>query len=74
MSKYTPLWQWLQGQEEGLLTLTFDQIAAIAGCAMDHSFLTYKKEAAHYGWAVGKISKKNKTVVFEKQEDEERCL
>ena len=30
----------------------------------DHSFLTYKKELLEYGYKVGKISMKNKTVEF----------
>ena len=37
------------------LTLTFDEIAALAGTALDHSFLTRKKELPAYGYAVGKI-------------------
>ena len=33
-----------------------------------HSFLTYKKEAAQYGYQVGKISMKEKHITFQKME------
>ena len=47
----------------------FDQIQEIAGLPIDHSFLTYKKELKDYGFEVGKISLKNKTVNFKKLEE-----
>ena len=49
-------------------TLTFDEIAKIAGIAIDHSFLKYKKELTEYGYQVGKISMKEQTVIFNKVE------
>ena len=49
--------------------LSFDQIQEIAGLPIDHSFLTYKKELKDYGFEVGKISLKNKTVNFKKLEE-----
>ena len=33
---------------------------------INHSFLTYKKEAKEFGYEVGKISMKEKTVIFNK--------
>ena len=44
--------------------LTFAEIHNIAGIEIDHSFLTYKKELAQYGYKVGKISLKEQTVAF----------
>lgn len=44
MSKYDALWRYLQTSGQTQLTLTFDEIAALAGTALDHSFLTCKKE------------------------------
>ena len=44
--------------------MTFDAIAAILGFDIDHSFLNFKKELLASGWQVGKISLKNRTVVF----------
>ena len=41
-------------------------IENIAGVPIDHSFLTYKKELLEYGYKVGKISMKEKTVNFER--------
>ena len=38
----------------------------IAGIPIDHSFLNFKKELLNYGFKVGKISLKNKTVAFER--------
>ncbi|EGT5482171.1 TPA: hypothetical protein KQW96_002981, partial [Clostridioides difficile] len=46
--------------------LTFEEIKDIAGIEIDHSFLKYKKELNEYGYQVGKISLKEKTVIFNK--------
>lgn len=64
MSKYTPLWEWLQTRKEPEVTLTFAQVEAIAGVPLDHSFLRYKKELVEYGCEVVKISMKAQTVLF----------
>ena len=66
MSKYDSLWKYIQRSEEDSLDLTFNEIADIAGLPIDHSFLNYKKELFDYGYEVGKISLKNKTVHFTK--------
>lgn len=64
MSKYDPLWAHVQGHGGEQLLLTFDEIEAVTGFPIDHAFLTYKKELADYGYQVGKISMKERTVVF----------
>lgn len=64
MSKYDPLWAYVHKTGAQALTLTFDEIGAIAGIPIDHAFLTYKKELTAYGYRVGKISMKAKTVSF----------
>ena len=51
---------------EQIFKLTFDEIRDIVGIPIDHSFLKYKKEAEGYGYRVGKISMKEKTVIFDK--------
>lgn len=66
MSKYDALWQYIQKSGKPQLTLTFDEIGAIAGIPLDHSFLSCKKELPAYGCAVGKISMKQQTVTFYK--------
>ena len=53
-------------QEGDELVLTFDEIGAIAGVPLDHSFLNYKKELLPHGWEVGKISMKQQTVRFKR--------
>lgn len=68
MSKYEKLWQYIAAQEQTSVTLSFDEVTEIAGVPLDHSFLTYKKELAAFGWQVGKISMKAKTVAFTKNE------
>lgn len=68
MSKYEPLWQWIRENGTGRFTLTFAEIEKIAGVPVDHSFLTYKKEPVAYGCRVGKISLKEQTVAFEKED------
>lgn len=66
MSKYNSLWEYVQRDGRLSLKLTFDEIQNIAGIPIDHSFLKYKKELTEYGYEVGKISMKEKTVIFNK--------
>ena len=66
MSKYDPLWSWIQVHGTDSFKLTYAEIEQIAGVPLDHSFLTYKKELPAYGYQVGKISMKEQTVAFEK--------
>ncbi len=56
----------MQKSEKKSFRLTFEEIQEIAGIPIDHSFLKYKKELADYGWQAGKISMKEKTVLFHK--------
>lgn len=63
MSKFDSLWKYIQASGQPELKLTFDQIQQIAGVPIDHSFLQYKKELLAYGYEVGKISLKDKTVI-----------
>ncbi len=69
MNKYDPLWAYVKESGKVSLCLTFDEIQGIAGIPIDHSFLRYKKELAAYGYRVGKISMKQRTVQFERLED-----
>ena len=55
MSKYDPLWNWIQNNRTDKFSLTYAEIEKIAGFPIDHSFLTYKKELMEYGYKVGKI-------------------
>ena len=64
MSKYEPLWRFLQSDGSELLQLSFERIEEVICFEIDHSFLTYKKEAANYGYSVDGISMKNRTVDF----------
>jgi len=68
MSKYTLLWEYVQKDGRPSFQLTFSEIQEIAGIPIDHSFLTYKKELAEYGYQVGKISMKARTVLFKRAE------
>ena len=68
MSKFTPLWEYVAGQEGRELRLSFSQVEEICGFPIDHSFLTCKKELLAYGWQVKKISLKQQTVALEKLE------
>lgn len=67
MSKYNALWEYVKTSGKQSLKLTFDEIQNIAGVPIDHSFLNFKKELTNYGYQVGKISMKEKTVSFEKK-------
>jgi hypothetical protein len=66
MSKYNVLWEYIQKNGGQSLKLSFNEIKTIAGIEIDHSFLNYKKELLQYGYQVGKISLKDKTVIFQK--------
>ncbi len=66
MSKYDPLWKYVQKRGSQSFKLTFEEIQNIAGIPIDHSFLKYKKELTEYGYQVGKISMKEQTVLFQK--------
>ena len=64
MSKYDPLWTYIQSSGKAQLSLTFDEIGKIAGAPLDHSFLRHKKELLKSGYEVGKISMRMRTVLF----------
>ncbi|SHI16536.1 hypothetical protein [Desulfofustis glycolicus] len=66
MNKYDQLWKHIAKENKQTLVLSFDEIKAINGIAIDHSFLNYKKELINYGFSVEQISIKNKTVEFHK--------
>ncbi|KPI56171.1 hypothetical protein KW94_01570 [Clostridioides difficile] len=66
MSKYSSLWEYVKKSGNQSFKLTFEEIKDIAGIEIDHSFLKYKKELNEYGYQVGKISLKEKTVIFNK--------
>lgn len=67
MSKYNALWSFVSQQDGTTVTLSFAEIEQAAGVALDHSFLSYKKELLDYGWQVEKISLKKKTVKFKRR-------
>ena len=66
MSKYEPLWKYLKENNKETYKLSYEEIKSILGFDIDHSFLTYKKELKEYEYEVGKISMKEKTVIFNK--------
>ncbi len=66
MSKYEPLWNYLKENKKERYKLTYEEIKNVLGFEIDHSFLSYKKELKDYGYEVGKISMKEKTVIFNK--------
>lgn len=63
-SPYQALWEYLQGQREEKLLLSFEEICHVNGTPLNHAFLSHKKELEAYGWRVEKISLKNQTVSF----------
>ncbi len=69
MSKYEPLWEYINKSGEEVMKLTFEQVREVLGFDIDHSFLNYKKELINYGYQVGKISLKEKTIIFEKKDN-----
>ena len=70
MSKYDPLWKWINENKTDDFKLTYAEIENIAGVPIDHSFLRFKKELLQYGFQVAKIFMKEQTVDFEKVKEE----
>ena len=66
MSKYQLLWNYLKDNNKDNYKLSYEEIRNILGFEIDHAFLTYKKELKDYGYEVGKISMKEKTIIFNK--------
>jgi hypothetical protein len=66
MSKYEKLWEYVKNDGRESFKLTQDEIKEILGFPMDHSFLNAKNELLTFGYQVGKISLKEKTVIFKK--------
>lgn len=64
MSKYDPLWSYLQTRCDAELSLSFDAIEEILSFPIDHSFLSFKKELEPYGYEVQNISLKERQVRF----------
>ncbi|MDR2897132.1 MAG: hypothetical protein LBV30_10895 [Propionibacteriaceae bacterium] len=64
MSKYAPLWSHLAADGRPSQRLTFDELYDILGFDLDHEFLNSKREAAKYGYAIGKYSTKEHWVSF----------
>ena len=69
MSKYDALWGSIRERGQPRLTLSFDTVEELASVPLDHSFLSCKKELTAYGYAVGRISTTNRTVLFIKSEE-----
>lgn len=68
ISKYDSLWEYIGKFGKREITLSYEEIEKICGVPIDHSFLTYKKELGCYGYRAEKISMKDKTVRFVKNE------
>ena len=66
MSKFEPLWHNISMRDSSDFTMTFEEIQEVLGFPIDHSFLNAKKELIAYGYQVGHISLKGKTVSFER--------
>ena len=66
MSKYRKLWEYVSEHCDDKLVLSFDEIRKVIGFEIDHAFLKFKKELIPLGFKAGKISIKEKTVIFEK--------
>ena len=65
MSKYQALWEYVAKTNTFPLKMSFDDIFSVLGFSIDHSFLSYKKEAEDYGFIVKKIFLKERSVLFD---------
>lgn len=62
MSKYATLWEHIKTNTPS--ELSFEDVQRICGFPIDHSFLNCKKELEAYGYQVGRLSMKNRTIQF----------
>lgn len=74
MSKYTPLWEYVKANGNPSLSLTFDEIYAIANITVDASFLNDSKALMEYGYQVAKISMEDKIVMFNRIMKEDKLM
>lgn len=54
LSKYEPLWKFLKENNKDSYKLSYEEMEGILGFSIDHSFLTFKKEAKDFGYEVRK--------------------
>lgn len=66
VSKYELLWEYLKENNRENYEISYDEIKDILGFEIDHSFLSYKKELKEFGYEIGKISMKEKKIIFNK--------
>ena len=71
MSKYEPLWRFLECDGSEKYQLSFDRIEEILGFPIDHFFLRYKREAGQYGYHVERISLKQKWIAISRIHEHE---
>ncbi len=68
MNKYDLLWKKIdllfRKTNKEKITISFEELEKLGRIAIDHSFLTYKKELESYGYKVDKISLKQKQISF----------
>lgn len=57
-----------RGKQVREFQMSFEEIEKILGFHIDHSFLQFK-ELPEYGFSVKKISMKEQTVAFDKNDD-----
>ena len=69
MRKHDALRESIRERGQPRLTLFFDAVEELARVPLDRSFLSGKKELTAYGYAVGRISMKNRTVRCIKAEE-----
>ncbi len=69
MSKYEPLWKYVNDNKKDEYKLSFEEVKKIVGFDFDHAFLTYKKELLNYGYEFKKLSLKEKWVWIVKSKD-----
>ncbi|MBR3116667.1 MAG: hypothetical protein IKF36_02190 [Bacilli bacterium] len=62
MSKYEPLWKYVEKHNKDEYKLSFDEVEKIVGFKFDHAFLTFKKELLDYGYEFKNLSLKEKWV------------
>ena len=62
MSKYEPLWKYVEKHNKDEYKLSFDEVEKIVVFKFDHAFLTFKKELLDYGYEFKNLSLKEKWV------------
>ena len=67
MSKYEPLWKYVQNDGRASFDMSFEDIRVLTGLDIDTSIIKSKNELKDYGYVVVKLSMGEHKILFKKK-------